>query len=59
MAASIFSTETPFATVAAGDGSFSFSDVPAGAWTLTVYTGGKQLRKDVEVKGGVTDVTVE
>ena len=59
MAASIFSTGTPFATVAGGDGGFLFSDVPPGAWTLTVYTGGKQLRRDVEVKGGVTDVTVE
>jgi plastocyanin len=59
MAASIFAASTPFATVAAGDGSFTFTNVPSGKWTLTVYTGGRQLRKDVEVKGGVTDVTVE
>jgi plastocyanin len=59
MAASIFAAATPFATVADGDGSFVFSDVPPGGWTLTVYTGGRQLRKDIEVAGGETNVTVE
>ena len=59
MAASIFAAATPFAAVAESDGRFTFTDVPAGAWTVTVYTGGKQLRRDVDVKGGVTDVTLE
>ena len=29
-----------------------------GAWTVTVYTGGKRLHKDVEVTAGLTEVTV-
>jgi plastocyanin len=59
MAASIFSATTPFAAVAESGGRFTFTDVPPGAWSVTVYTGGKQLRRDVDVKAGVTDVTVE
>jgi plastocyanin len=59
MAASIFAAATPFATVADRDGGFTFTNVPPGAWTLTVYTGGKQLRKAIEVTSGTTAVTVE
>ena len=59
MAASIFAASTPYTTLADGAGNFTFADVPAGSWTLTVYADGKQLRKDVEVTGGVTNVTVE
>jgi plastocyanin len=59
MAASVFAASSPFTALAAADGSFSFAEVPAGAWTVTVYTGGKQLHKDVEVTGGVTNVTIE
>ena len=59
MAASIFAATTPFTTLAASDGSFAFDDVPPGPWTVTVYTGGKRLHKDVDIKGGVTEVTIE
>ena len=59
MAATIFSTTTPFATLAEPDGRFAFADVPAGAWTVNVYAAGRQLRRDVDVRGGVTAVTVE
>ena len=59
MAASIFAATTPFTTLAGSDGSFAFDDVPPGPWTVTVYTGGKRLHKDVDVKGGVTEVTIE
>jgi plastocyanin len=59
MSASIFAASTPFAAVAESDGSFAFSDVPPGAWTIVVYTGGKQLKRDVEVKGRLTEITVE
>ena len=59
MAASIFAAATPFTTLAASDGSFGFEDIPPGGWTVTVYTAGKRLHKDVEVTGGVTEVTVE
>jgi plastocyanin len=59
MTASIFAATTPFTTLAAGDGSFAFDNVPRGAWTVTVYTGGKRLQKDVDVNGSLTEVTVE
>ena len=59
MAASVFAAASPFTTLAGADGSFTFADVPAGAWTVTVYTDGKKLHKDVEVTGGVTKVTIE
>ena len=59
MAASVFASASPFTAVAGGDGGFTFEDVPAGAWTVTVYTGGKRLHQDVDVAGGVTNVTIE
>ena len=59
MAATIFSTTTPFATLAEPDGRFVFTDVPAGAWTVRVYAAGRHLQRNVEVRGGVNDVTVE
>ncbi len=59
MAASIYSASTPYSAVADSDGRFTFSDVPDGEWTITVFTGGRRLQKDVDVKGGTTDVTVE
>jgi plastocyanin len=59
MAASVFASTSPFTAVAAGDGSFTFDEVPAGPWTVTVYTGGKRLHQDVDVAGGVTAVTIE
>ncbi len=58
MTASIFAATTPYTTLAGTDGSFTFTDVAAGAWTVTVYAGGKQLRKDVEVTGGTIDVAI-
>ena len=59
MAASVFAATTPYTAVAESDGSFTFFDVPSGAWTVTVYTGGKRLHKDVEVNGGVTEVMID
>jgi plastocyanin len=59
MAASIYSASTPYSAVAGSDGRFTFSDVPAGAWTITVFTGGRRLQKDVDVTGGTTDVSIE
>jgi plastocyanin len=59
MTASIFAATTPFTTLAASDGSFAFDDVPPGAWTVTVYTGGKRLEKDVDVNGSLTEVTIQ
>ena len=59
MAASVFAASTPFTMLADGSGHFAFADVPAGSWTVTVYTNGKRLHHDVEVTGGVTNVTIE
>lgn len=59
MAASIFAATTPYTTLADSGGHFTFADVPAGSWTVTVYAGGKRVRTDLEVTGGVTNVTVE
>jgi plastocyanin len=59
MAASIFASTTPFTTLAASDGRFEFNDVEPGAWTVTVYADGKRLHKDVDVKGGVTEIRIE
>jgi plastocyanin len=59
MAASVFAASSPFTTLAGADGSFTFADVPAGSWIVTVYTDGKKLHKDVDVTGGVTNVTIE
>jgi len=58
MAASIFSASTPFTAIAESDGRFEFDDVPPGPWTVTAYTGGRRLRKELDVKGGVTEVTL-
>ena len=59
MTASIFAATTPFTTLAGSDGRFAFDDIPPGPWTVTVYTGGKRLHKDVEIKGDVTEVMIE
>jgi plastocyanin len=59
MAASIFAATTPYTTLADSEGRFTFEDVPAGSWIVTVYAGGKRLHKDVEITGGVTYVTIE
>ena len=59
MTASIFAATTPFTMLAGSDGRFAFDDIPPGPWTVTVYTGGKQLHKDVEIKSEVTEVTIE
>jgi plastocyanin len=59
MAASIFAASTPYATLAEDDGRFSIADVTAGAYTVTLYAGGRRLQQGVEVKGGVTEVTLQ
>jgi len=59
MAAAIFAASTPFATQAAPDGGFAFEGVPAGAWTLTAYVSGRRIRRDVDVRDGITQVSVE
>lgn len=59
MAGAVFAASSPFAALAKPDGSFVFAEVPAGAWTVKVYASGRILSKDVDVKAGQTNVTVE
>jgi plastocyanin len=59
MAASLFAASTPYVTLAGDDGRFSFSDVPPGAWTITIYSAGRKLERDVDVASGTTSVTIE
>jgi plastocyanin len=59
MAASVFAASSPFTTLTGSDGSFTFSGVPAGDWSVIVYADGKRLQTDIAVAGGVTNVTVE
>ena len=58
MAADILSVSTPFATVAAADGSFSFADVPPGAYVVRVYAGGTKSERDVEIKSGGNTIAI-
>jgi plastocyanin len=59
MSATVFSTTTPFTTLAGADGSFAFDAVPAGPWRVSVYAAGRRLQQDVDVRGPVTGVTLE
>lgn len=56
MSAQILSTSSPYATVAASDGSFVFDDVEPGAYAVTVYAGTQKLEKQIEVSGARTEV---
>jgi plastocyanin len=58
MSASIFSWSSPYAVLAETDGRFTFGDVPAGAWTVTVYAGARRLTQSIEVHRGLTEVTI-
>ena len=59
MAASLFAATTPYVTLAEDAGAFSFTDVPIGAWKITVYTAGRKLERDVDMTAGATQITIE
>jgi hypothetical protein len=59
MSASIFAATTPFTTLADSDGGFAFDDVPSGPWTVTVYTTGRRLKRDIDVHGKVAEVALQ
>jgi len=56
MRADILVTDTPYAAVAARDGSFGFDDVAPGAYRLTVMYAGRRAERDVEVSGPLTEI---
>jgi plastocyanin len=59
MAASVFSASTPYMTFAEADGRFTIGDVIPGAYTVTLYGGGRKIEKAVDIKAGVVDVAIE
>ena len=59
MAASVFAATTPYTLLAGSDGRFAFTDVPPGAWRVVVYAAGRRLERDIDVKGGSMQVSVE
>jgi plastocyanin len=50
MSAEIVSTTTPYATAAESDGRYEFADVAPGAYTLTMYAGGKKTQSEIVVR---------
>jgi plastocyanin len=58
MSAEILAVSTPFVMVSAGDGSFSFADVPPGAYRVRVHAAGVRTERAVEIKAGVNAITV-
>ena len=58
MRATILVTATPYTATTNEDGSFTISDVPPGKYTLTAYGGSTPTVREIEVKGGGTDLGV-
>jgi len=53
MSADIISSSTPFATMADGEGSFGFADVPPGDYVLREYMGKSKKQTTVQIKAGI------
>jgi plastocyanin len=58
MSAEIFVSAAPYAEVVNGDGTFSFQNLPPGAYTLTVYNGASTTEQQVTVKSGANQVQI-
>ena len=56
MSAQIVATSTPYATLADGEGRFTFPDVVRGTYALIVYAGLQTIERTVEVAGSHTEV---
>lgn len=59
MSADIFSSASPWVTMADSRGTFSFSDVPVGAYTIRIFSRQGTLSMDVEVKPGRNDLVLD
>ncbi len=59
MDADIVAVSTPHSTIADSEGNFLLRDVAAGAYTLTVRYGGKQIEREVEIDAQRTELIVE
>ena len=49
MSAVIIASQSPFATLAADSGQFTFANVPQGGYTLSVYTGAERFERKITV----------
>ena len=58
MSAQILVTATPHVAMAEPDGSFSFSDVEPGPYTLTVYSGIQRAEQQIKIAPGQNQVEV-
>jgi plastocyanin len=59
MAADVFASTSPYVALAESDGSFAIDDVQPGSYVATMYSSGRRTQKDVDVKGGVTNISIE
>ena len=60
MSAFVLVVSAPYATVAGDDGAFLLSDVPAGAYTLTVWSADpeRRIERPVQITDGRTELTL-
>lgn len=58
MQATVIATRSPLAATTGADGRFSITDVPVGAYTLSVTFEGRTVEQAVNVTGPRTDVKV-
>jgi plastocyanin len=58
MAADLLASSSPFSIAASPDGSFAFTDVPPGAYTLKAWVAGRQLQRDVDIRAGRNEIAV-
>jgi plastocyanin len=56
MSAVVIASQSPFSSVVSDGGQFTFSNVPAGDYTLSVYTGADRFERTVSVTPGQTDL---
>lgn len=58
MTAEILSVSTPFAMIAAADGSFAFAEVPPGAYRVRVHAAGVRSERDVDIHAGPNHIEI-
>jgi len=56
MSAVVIASKSPYVAQASADGTFTVANVPAGAYTLTVYADVRKIERVIEVTPGRTAV---
>jgi plastocyanin len=59
MSAEILSVSTPFVTMARADGTFSFDDVPVGAYVARSFAAGIKKERAVEIVAGPNTLAID